>query len=620
MASPSNSERRAEALAVAEEAREASRTLPSFAAEVFLGHLRPELFHPFPQQSAEDRAIGDEVLARIETVLREEIDPDEVDRTGEIPAKALERLREADAFRLKLPTKYGGLGLSQMNYNRVVALVGSWCGSTAIWMSGHQSIGVPTPLKLFGTDEQRERYLPRLAESDLSAFALTEPEVGSDPARMETIAERDPDGDGWILNGEKLWCTNGPVADVLIVMARTPDLVVNGRPRKQISAFIVETSWPGFETIHRCEFMGYGGIQSGLLKFTNIRVPKENLLWKEGKGLKLALVTLNTGRLTLPATNTAVGKQCLSIVRRWASRREQWGAPVGRHEAVGVQIGWIASHTFAMDAITDYVAALADRGDSDIRLEAAMAKLWCSETVFHIADRTMQIRGGRGYETQSSLKARGDDAFPVERIFREARLNRIVEGTSEIMRLFLAREALDPHLSRAGALADPEAGRGAKAWAVIKAMPYYTGWFLRRCLPTFGVPSDIPSELRGHWRALRRGARRLARRMFYAMVRNGPALEHRQGVLGRLVDEGADLVVMGATISRAAQLGDPGSIELADLFCQHARARIDARHVVRDSLSRAGAKVAANVLAGRHLDLEAGILPVEPDGSAGERR
>lgn len=308
--------RRAEAMEVAEAAREETRTRPSFAAEIFLGHLPTRLFHPFPVQAPEGKRIGDELLAKVEEVLREEIDPDLVDRTGEIPARAIERLHEVGAFRLKIPEAYGGLGVSQTNYNRIVALVGGWCGSTAILLSGHQSIGVPTPLKLFGTDEQKQRYLPRLAAGEVSAFALTEPEVGSDPARMETTATPDPDGDGWILNGEKLWCTNGPVADILVVLARTPDREIKGRKRKQISAFIVESAWPGFEVVHRCGFMGYGGIQSGLLRFHDMKLPKENLIWEEGKGLKLALITLNTGRLTLPATNTAVAKQCLSIVRR----------------------------------------------------------------------------------------------------------------------------------------------------------------------------------------------------------------------------------------------------------------------------------------------------------------
>ena len=588
--------------------REDTRTKPSFAAELFLGHLPAGLFLPFPEQDAADRAVGDAFLAELAPILEDTIDPEAVDRERTIPEEAMRRLQEVGAFRLKIPEEHGGLGFSQANYNRSVALVASHCGSTAIVLSGHQSIGVPTPLKLFGTKKQKARFLPRLAAGELSAFALTEPNVGSDPAGMETTAVRNADGSGWILNGEKLWCTNGPLADILIVMARTPDQEGAKGARTQISAFIVEASSPGFEVVHRCDFMGYGGIQSGKLRFTNLEVPDENLLWGEGKGLKLALITLNTGRLTLPATNTAIAKRCLQIVRSWAGEREQWGAPVGHHEAVAVQIGWIAAHTFAMEAFCDYVAALADRGDSDIRLEAAMSKLFCSEIVDQIADRTMQVRGGRGYETATSLAERGETPWPVERIVREARLNRIVEGTSEIMRLFLAREALDPHLRRAGALADPKAGKLAKLGAIAKATPFYAGYILRRMLPSFGVPSEIPGPLRGHWRALRRGARSLSRRIFYSMVRHGPALEHRQALLGRMVDDGMDLVAMGVTISRAVSRGTPESVQLASVFCDAARARIRARGTAKHRTDKRATQLAKDVLEGKHRSMESGLV------------
>ena len=532
------------------------------------------------------------------------MDPAEVLRNGDIPRRAMDALHEAGAFRMKIPKAYGGLGFSQSAYNRAVAMVAQHCSSTAILLSGHQSIGVPTPLKLFGTDAQKKRYLPRMARGEISAFALTEPEAGSDPARMETQAVRDEATGGWILSGEKLWCTNGPIADVIIVMARTPDRVIKGRPRKQISAFIVEMDQPGCEVVHRCDFMGYAGIHSGLLRFTDVRVPAENLLWNEGQGLKLALITLNTGRLTLPATNTAVAKQCLGIVRRWGREREQWGDRIGDLEAVGVSIGWIASHTFAMESLSDYAASLADRGDSDIRIEAAMAKLFCSETVFEVADRTMQIRAGRGYETAASLEARGEQPEPVEQLFREARLNRIVEGTSEIMRLFLAREALDPHLTRAGAFADPQAPFGARAKAFLRCAAYYPFWYLKRWLPTWGTPSEIDASLRPAWSAMRRQTRSLTRRIFHAMVRFGPGLEHRQALLGRLVDDGTDIVAMAAALSRASRLGDVASCELADLFCRHARQRIRARKTHPRRLDGKGRHVAKGVLGDRYTALE----------------
>jgi alkylation response protein AidB-like acyl-CoA dehydrogenase len=605
----SRNEARAEAMAVAEGAREGARTMPSFGAELFLGTFRDELVHPFPEQDPTDRAKADAFLARLAEVLRAEVDPDRVDREEDLSPAALEALHAAGAFRMKIPEAYGGLAFSQSNYNRAVALVGSWCGSTAIWLSAHQSIGVPNPVMLFGTPAQRARWLPRLARGAISAFALTEPEVGSDPARMRTTATPTPDGEGWILDGEKLWCTSGPVADVLIVMARTPDRVLDGRPRKQISAFVVETGQPGFESTHRCQFMGYRGIQNGLLRFRQLRVPRENLLGEEGQGLKLAFVTLNTGRLTLPATNTAVAKQCLRIARQWAGERQQWGEPLGHHEAVAGMLGWIASHTFAMEAVCDYAAALADRKESDIRVEAAVAKLFCSEAGFRVVDRTLQIRGGRGYETEASLRARGEHAWPVERLFREARLNTIVEGTSEILRLFVAREALDPHYRRAGALTDPEASFGAKARSVAKALAYYPFWYLSRWLPRPGRPRGLPPGLARHWGWVRGNVRRQARRVFYAMLRHGLDLQHRQGVLGRLVDEGVDLFAMAVTISRAAARGDAASAALADLFCRHARERIQATRRTRPGLDRAAVEVSRGVLEGRHRRVEEGILP-----------
>ncbi len=630
------SQEKLKSLEFAEAAREQEWKSPSFALKLFHGAVDFGLIYPFPEQSAEEKKVGDEYLAKMEKFLKENLDPDEVDRTGLIPDKVYKGLAQLGAFALKIPKEYGGMGFSQYNYNRIMHLVSSYCGSTAVLLSAHQSIGVPQPLKLFGTPEQKKKYLPMFAQGAVSAFALTEPTVGSDPRQMLTTATPTQDGKHFLLNGEKLWCTNGLIADVIVVMAVTPPKIVKGKEIKQITAFIVEGNSPGIEKVHRCEFMGLHGIQNGLIRFHDVKVPRENIILGEGEGLKLALVTLNTGRLTLPAASAGIGKWCLNVSRQWAGKRQQWGSVIGEHEAVALKLSYIASHTFAMDAVTWLTSAMADDKHRDIRLEAAIAKYFCTEVSWKIADETLQIRGGSGYETSSSLRKRGADYWPVERVLRDLRINRIIEGTSEIMHLFIAREALDPHLSKIKPLLSGRTSIGAKTVALFKMSAFYAVWYPKLWSPSLAhlfnlmlfvvnfqsmghVPAilialilflaikiasgpkvELTPALNGHLEYVQWASKRLARETFHKMMKYQQKLESKQSILNRIVDIGTELFAMSAACSYAVMLrqkGQANAVDLADSFCQESRKRIET--IFKDSScnwDKANLKIAKKVL------------------------
>jgi alkylation response protein AidB-like acyl-CoA dehydrogenase len=587
---------------VAEDSREKEWKNPSFMKELFMGNFRFDLIHPYPERTEwrpEFTAFYDKFTA----FLKDHVDPAEIDELGEYPDHVMKGLTELGAFGMKIPAAYGGLGFDQVEYAKVMETLGAYDGNLVALLSAHQSIGVPQPVNLFGTEEQKQKFLPRCAAGEISAFALTEPDVGSDPARLATTAELNAEGDAYTLNGVKLWCTNGTIAKLLVVMAKHPGT-------RKISAFVVETDWEGVSIDHRCRFMGLKALANAVITFNNVRVPKENLIGKEGRGLKIALTTLNDGRLSIPNASVGVAKSCVHTIRRWSSTRTQWGRPIGTHESISQKISDITATTYAMESIVKLASELSNNKKLDLRLESAACKEWNTHMGWQILDDTVQIRGGRGYETETSMAARGEEPIMgVERIVRDFRINRIFEGSSEIMHLLMAREAVDKHLEVAGALVEKKSTFMEKLKALPKIGLFYAYWYPTRCIGWSLWPRYRGhGKLSKHLRFIDRSARRLARQSFHGMALYREKLEYKQMFLFRLVDVVNDLFAMSASISRAAAMKKRGApnaeqaAELADVFCRLARRRIHENfYRLWHNDDDAKYKLAQDVMAGRHM-------------------
>src|SRR5689334_17807050 len=608
-----------EAREVAEAARETDWKLPSFGKELFLGNFRLDLIHPQPELDPQAVEKGERFLKTLTDFLAENVDPLQIERDAKIPDEVVQGLKDIGALGMKVPEQYGGLGLSQVYYNKALAITGSSHSAISTLLSAHQSIGVAEPLLLFGSEEQKQKWLPQVAKDKISAFLLTEPDVGSDPARLGTTATPTEDGSGYILNGLKLWATNGAIADIVVVMAQMPKTESS---RGGISAFVLDYHSEGVEVLHRNQFMGLRGIENSVTQLTNVFVPKENLIGKEGMGLKIALSTLNTGRLALPAICVGGSKWATRVAREWSNERVQWGKPVGKHDAVAQKIAFIAATTFGLEAVVDVSGRLADNKRNDIRIEAAIAKLYGSEMAWKVMDELMQVRGGRGFETAESLKARGEKPVPVEQALRDMRINRVFEGSTEIMHLLIAREAVDKHLEVAGEILEGDGDLKEKAKVAVQAGKFYASWLPQLAVGKGQKPGSFDEfgSLAKHLRFAERNSRKLARSTFYAMTRYQAGLEQKQAVLGRIVDIGAELfaiasaVVYADTIKRENPDRGESAYELADLFAKQARRRVDALFTALwQNDDDAGYKGAQKVLAGDFTWLEEGILEQSGD-------
>ncbi len=395
-----------------------------FARSLYYGNLRMDKVMPYPAQAPDEAKRTDELLEKVEAFLRDHVDPDMIDANEEIPQHVIDGLGALGVLGMTVPKEYGGGGFTHTAYCRVLERVAQTCGSIAVLVGAHQSIGLKA-LVLNGTEEQKNRYLPDLAAGrKIAAFALTEPEAGSDAANVQTRATLSDDGTHWVLNGDKRYITNGSIAGVMTVMAKTE---VNGKDK--VTAFIVTPDMPGFEIVHKnSSKCGIRGTWQGTLKFNDMRVPADHVLGDVGRGLRVALTVLDYGRCTLSAGCMGGAKLALEMTLHHVKTRRQFDRSLAEFHLVKKKIAAMSELVFAMDAMTYMCAGLVDAHAEDLMLDTAMCKLFCSEAGWRVIDDAVQLHGGLGYMRD----------YGLERMFRDARINRIVEGATEVMTSFVA--------------------------------------------------------------------------------------------------------------------------------------------------------------------------------------
>ncbi|GAA2485733.1 acyl-CoA dehydrogenase family protein [Streptomyces thermolineatus] len=564
-------------------------TTPGFGAELFLGRFRTDLLD---RLAGVPRRLDDEdeqFLRHLREFCEKRVDGDLIEREDRIPDDVVEGLKDIGAFCIKIPREYGGLGLSGLCYLRALMIVTTVHSALGELLAAHQAIGLPQPVMLFGTEAQKRAFLPRCVR-EISAFALTEPDIGNDPYRMRTTAVPDPASGTYTLNGVKLWVTNGVIADLLMVMAVVP--ASNAGPGG-MTVFVVEADSPGVTVEHRSSFLGLRGLENGVVRLHDVVVPGANRIGDEGAGLDIALAAQDTGRLSLPAVCAAAAKWSLRIARQWAGARVQWGRPIGEQEAVAGKLAFIAATAFALEAMVETSGRLADLGTEDTRMDAELAKLFASERAWLVADELVQIRGGRGYETARSAAARGERGVPAEQLLRDLRVGRIFDGSTEALRTFIASAVVESHRAGGGASAAGD-GPGAEA-----------------------ARGDEAGPLAGHRRFASRAARRLGRLAGGFADRPDTELGDCQRRLGRIVDIGAELYAMGVTCAHAEALKDHGDapVRLADAFCSQARIRVEEMFERLTANTDAGDRaLARQVLDDRFTWLEEGIVDACAEG------
>lgn len=516
-----------------------------FAKGLFFGHFNADLLFPYPTLKPEEQEVTRKAIDEVRRYCHVHIDAAAIDRDAEIPQSVVDGLAGLGVLGMTAPTEFGGRAFGQLAYTKVMEVIGGHCASTAVFVNAHHSIGIRA-LLLFGTPEQQQRWLrPLVNGTKIAAFALTEPEAGSDASNVQTTATPTPDGSGFVLNGTKRWITNGGIADVLTVMARTPGLGGGANKKKEITAFLVTPDLPGFKVVEaRMAKNSIRGTATGRLAFENMFVPKENILGKVGKGLRIALTVLDFGRTTFGASCTGVAKACVEAASRHAKTRVQFEQPLSEFELVKKKVAHMAACAYAMEATTAECAGFIDRGFEDYMLETAMLKVWSTDVLWQVVNDTMQIHGGKGFFLDE----------PYERWMRDARLNLVGEGANDVLRAFIAMVGIKP-------LAD-------------HLMPVLTA--LKNPLKEFGTlwnfgtkhlkdrltTAEIPVRTKG----LRDRSRELAKRLreFHLAVldqmrKYKEALLFRQYVQERLADAACELYASSCVLARLDGLGASGN-------------------------------------------------------------
>ena len=601
----------------------------SFMAGLFVGKPDFSLLLP-PDESPEQKALWESFRPRLETFLTTEVDPDEIERTAKIPDSVIKGLFALGAFGMKIPQEYGGIGFSHTNYGRALMLIASWSNILALTVAVPQSIGIAMPILLFGSEEQKRTYLPIVAREAISAFALTEPITGSDAANIRTEAVLESNGATYLVNGEKLWCTNGPIARYVTLIARVPakqerrggqDVwtpVPRGKHAEaQVhTAFILDMESPGVRIEQYCQFEGCRGIENAHMTFTNVRIPSDNVIGEVGRGLRYALTILNVGRaVSIPAICLGMAKQAWQPTLDRANERVTFQKPLSERQTQRMRVGRMAADLFAMEALAWTVWRSADQHDYDVRIEAALAKICCSEKTIQFLEDVQILFGGMGYETAESKRLRGEPAFGIEQLVRDAQMYRIGEGATDILRPFVAREGLNVHLERAKNYLD-EHVTGMRRLAEFQRLatfylPWYGKQWIRRKLPS--RPEFQDARVRCKLAFVERESRRLARAIFYALVRHREALRDDQGRQNRIELVGEDLLVIAATTlyaQRQEQTAGHAEVwDLAEEVFREAEHRIkhNVRGLVRNC-DESATYVGREALRGAFPSLSVGII------------